>query len=80
MYVLIENGKIVGTTSLSSLKGFEVLPPPDGWDGNLERLEYANGTLRLIPLDEYIEKKRGELQKRFGATLKTLKRKGFCKF
>ena len=64
MKVLIENGRIVGTTQMESVKGFTVLPAPEGWDGNLERLKYENRKLSLIPEEEYIELKRQELLKK----------------
>ena len=63
-FILIENGKVVGTTTFESLEGYEVLPAPEGWDGNLERLKYENGQLTLIPEEEYIELKRQELLKK----------------
>ena len=62
-FILIENGKVVGTTTFKSLEGYEVLPAPEGWDGNLERLKYENGQLTLIPEEEYIELKRQKLLK-----------------
>jgi len=62
-FILIENGKPVGTTTFENLEGYKVLPAPEGWDGNLERLKYENGQLTLIPEEEYIELKRQKLLK-----------------
>ena len=60
-FVLIENGKVVGTTAFENLEGYKVLPAPKNWDGNIEKLKYKNGQLTLIPEEEYIELKRKKL-------------------
>ena len=62
-FILIENGKPVGTTTFENLEGYKVLPAPEGWDGNLERLKYENGQLTLIPEEEYIRLKKEKLKR-----------------
>jgi len=59
--VLVQNGKIVGTTELSKVPGFTVLPAPVNWDGDVNKLRLEGEKVVLIPEEEYQEKHRQEL-------------------
>jgi hypothetical protein len=59
--VLVQNGKIVGTTELSKVPGFTVLPAPVNWDGDVNKLRLEGEKVVLIPEEEYQEKLRQEL-------------------
>jgi transcription termination factor NusB len=59
--VLVQNGRIVGTTELSKVSGFTVLPAPVNWDGDVNKLRLEGEKVVLIPEEEYQEKHRQEL-------------------
>ena len=59
--VLVQNGRIVGTTELSKVPGFTVLPAPVNWDGDVNKLRLEGEKVVLIPEEEYQEKHRQEL-------------------
>ena len=59
-YVIVENNKVVGTTIFKELEGYKVLPAPEGFDGNLEKLTLENGQLKLLSEEEYLQIKKQE--------------------
>jgi hypothetical protein len=56
--VLIKDGQVIGLTELNELKGYEILPAPKGFDGNLERLRYRKGKLEVISEEDYLKEKK----------------------